>query len=181
MTVRTSWCRSGSAKYALTIKPLALSAYGGTGGGTPACGSIAGLPRTLDMRLDGLDVNALLSANTTARDRVLGTGRWRARLQGTSDAPAERHMSGTVDVALSNGVIHNFALLAAINSALHVTAGDARDTRFERFSATLSLAQGAVRTQNAALVAGEMTATAAARSASIEQSTWRAPPASRQR
>ena len=70
-------------------------------------------------------------------------------------------MSGTVDVVLSNGVIHNFALLAAINSALHVTAGDARDTRFERFSATLSLAQGAVRTQNAALVAGEMTATAA--------------------
>ncbi len=150
------------ANDALTIEPLALSAYGGTGGGTlgvrfnrrPATW-------TLDMRLDGLDVNALLSANTTARDRVLGTGRMAARLQGTSDAPAERHMSGTVDVVLSNGVIRNFALLAAINSALHVTAGDARDTQFERFSATLSLAQGAVRTQNAALVAGEMTATAA--------------------
>ena len=150
------------ANDALTINPLALSAYGGTGGGTLGVRfNRSPATWTLDMRLDGLDVNALLSANTTARDRVLGTGRMAARLQGTSDAPAQRHMSGTVDVVLSNGVIHNFALLAAINSALHVTAGNASDTRFERLSATLSLAQGAMRTENAALVAGELTATAA--------------------
>jgi uncharacterized protein involved in outer membrane biogenesis len=146
----------------VVVEPLTFAAYGGTQRGalrvrhdqTPVAWS-------LDSRADRLDVNAFLAANTTAADRLLGTGQVTARLRGTTEAPLERHMSGTVDVALSNGVIRNFALLAALNRALRVTAGDSSDTRFERLSASLDLGGGVMRTQNASLRAGELTALAA--------------------
>jgi hypothetical protein len=70
-------------------------------------------------------------------------------------------MSGTVEMALTNGVIRNFPLLAAINRALRLTGGEGKDTRFERLSATVELARGVMRTDNALLSAGEVTATAA--------------------
>ena len=70
-------------------------------------------------------------------------------------------MSGTMDVALSNGVIRNFALLAALNRALRITGGNDTDTRFERLAATLDLGGGVMGTRNASLHAGELTALAA--------------------
>jgi uncharacterized protein involved in outer membrane biogenesis len=150
------------AEDVLVVKPLTFSTYGGSERGT-----LQVWPRrtptawTLDTRLEGLDINAFLSANTTAVDRLLGTGQLVGRLRGSTDLPVERHTSGTVGVVLSNGVIRNFALLAAINRALHITGGDAKDTRFERLSATLALAGGTIRTDDALLTAGELTATAA--------------------
>ena len=146
----------------LTIDPLALSAYGGTGrarlgvryGESPAAWALA-------PRVDGLDMNAFLSAITTARDRLLGTGRLAGRLQGTAATPLDRHIAGTLDVAISNGVIRNFPLLAGLNQALRITGGDTSDTRFQRLSATVDIARGVLRTNNARLEAGELTATAA--------------------
>jgi uncharacterized protein involved in outer membrane biogenesis len=149
------------AENVVVVEPVAFAAYGGTGRGTLHVRP-EGVPAwMLDMRLDGLDINAFLSANTGAGDRLRGTGQLVVRVRGTADAPVDRHMTGTVDVVLSNGVIRNFALLAAINRALRITGGDASDTRFERLSATLALAGGAIRTDNASLHAGELTATAA--------------------
>ncbi len=144
------------------VAPLTFAAYSGTQRGTlrvrhdqvPAAW-------TLHTRADGLDINAFLSANTTAADRLLGSGRIEARLRGTTEAPVERHMSGTMDVALSNGVIRNFALLAALNRALRITGGNDTDTRFERLAATLDLGGGVMGTRNASLHAGELTALAA--------------------
>ena len=149
------------AENVVVVEPIAFAAYGGTGRGTLHVRPEGAPAWTLDMRLDGVDINAFLTANTAAADRLRGTGRLAARLQGTTEAPVERNMSGTVDVALSNGVIRKFALLAAINGALGITGGDASDTRFERLSATLELAGGAIRTNNASLHAGELNATAA--------------------
>jgi uncharacterized protein involved in outer membrane biogenesis len=146
----------------LVVDPLAFSAYGGTGGATlrvrygsqPAAW-------TLDTRVQEVDINALLSAATTARDRLLGTGRITGRLQGTAQAPFDRHISGTLDVTVIDGVIRNFPLLAGLNRALRITGGDASDTRFRRLSATVEIARSVMRTSNTVLEAGEMTATAA--------------------
>ena len=150
------------AENVLTVEPVSFAAYGGTARGTlevqpgraPAAWS-------LDMRVVGLDIDAFLSANTSGGGRLQGTGQVVARVRGTADLPIERHMSGSVDLVVSDGVIRNFALLAAINQALHLTGGDTSDTRFERLSATLDLARGAIRTDNASLHAGDVTAGAA--------------------
>jgi uncharacterized protein involved in outer membrane biogenesis len=146
----------------VVVDPLTFAAYAGTQRGrlrvrhdqVPA-------EWALDTRADGLDINAFLAANTTAANRLLGTARIDARLQGTAAAPVERYMSGTMDVALSNGVIRNFALLATLNRALRITGGNDTDTHFERLSATLNLGGGVMRTRNASLHAGELTALAA--------------------
>jgi hypothetical protein len=142
----------------IVIEPLTFTAYGGTQRGRLEV-RYAREPVTwaLDSQIGGLDIDAFLTANTSARDRLRGTGQMSARLHGTTEAPVDRHMNGTVNLALSNGVIRNFALLAAINRALSITAGDSSDTRFERLSATLELAQGMIRTDNASLRAGELT------------------------
>jgi hypothetical protein len=66
-----------------------------------------------------------------------------------------------MSMALSNGVIRNFPLLATLNRALHVTGGNGTDTRFERLSATLDVSDGVMRTRDASLRAGELTALAA--------------------
>jgi uncharacterized protein involved in outer membrane biogenesis len=150
------------AENAVVVEPLTFSAYGGTQRGTlsvrygrqPAAW-------TLHSRATGLDINAFLAANAAAGDRLLGTGQAAARLRGTAETPMDRHMSGTVEMALTNGVIRNFPLLAAINRALRLTGGEGKDTRFERLSATVELARGVMRTDNALLSAGEVTATAA--------------------
>jgi uncharacterized protein involved in outer membrane biogenesis len=146
----------------VVVDPLRFSAYRGTGGGrlgvqygkTPASW-------TLETRADRVDINALLSAATTARDRLLGTGRVAGGLQGTAQAPFDRHVAGTIDVTISDGVIKNFPLLAGLNRALRITGGDARDTKFQRLSATVAIAHGVLRTTNLQLEAGELGATAA--------------------
>jgi hypothetical protein len=144
------------------VEPLTFRAYGGTERGTLRVRhDQTPVAWSLDTRADGLDINAFLSANTTAADRLLGTGQIIARLRGTTEAPLERHMSGTMSMALSNGVIRNFPLLATLNRALHVTGGDGTDTRFERLSATLDVSDGVMRTRDASLRAGELTALAA--------------------
>jgi uncharacterized protein involved in outer membrane biogenesis len=144
------------------VEPLTFRAYGGTERGTLRLRhDQTPVAWSLDTRADGLDINAFLSANTTAADRLLGTGQIIARLRGTTEAPLERHIGGTMSMALSNGVIRNFPLLATLNRALHVTGGNGTDTRFERLSATLDVSDGVMRTRDASLRAGELTALAA--------------------
>jgi hypothetical protein len=146
----------------LVVDPLAFSAYGGTGGGTLRVRyHTAPAAWALETRVAGVDINALLSAATTARDRLLGTGRLAGRLQGTAQAPFDRHITGILDVTVTDGVIRNFALLAGLNRALRITGGDATDTKFQRLAATVEIARGVMRTGNAVLEAGEMTANAA--------------------
>jgi AsmA-like protein len=144
------------------VDPLAFSAYRGTGRATLRVQyGKAPASWTLDTRTDRVDINALLSAATTARDRLLGTGRVAGGLQGTAQAPFDRHITGTLDITVSDGVIRNFALLAGLNRALRITGGDARDTKFQRLSATIAIAHGVLRTTNLLLEAGELSATGA--------------------
>jgi uncharacterized protein involved in outer membrane biogenesis len=146
----------------VVVDPLGFSAYRGTGVGTLRVQyGKAPASWTLETRADRVDINALLSAATTARDRLLGTGRVAGSLQGTAQAPFDRHITGTIDVTISDGVIRNFPLLAGLNRALRITGGDSRDTKFQRLSATVAIAHGVMRTTNLQLEAGELSATAA--------------------
>jgi uncharacterized protein involved in outer membrane biogenesis len=150
------------ANETVSIEPLSLGAYGGAG--RSVLRVRYGQPRTpwtLDAEVNDFDVNALLSATTSARDRLLGKGRMTARVHGTAESPAARHLAGPLDLVVSNGVIRDFRLLAAINSALRITGGSGDDTRFERLSATLDVANGVLHTSNVLLSAGELTVRAA--------------------
>ena len=57
---------------------------------------------------------------------------------------------------MSNGIVHEFPLLAAINRSLRLSGGDLRDTRFERLSATLAIGNGRATTDDLVLEAGEV-------------------------
>ena len=65
-------------------------------------------------------------------------------------------MQGRARVVVSDGIVHQFPLLAAINSALRLSEGDLRDTRFERLSATLAIANGRATTGDLVLEASEV-------------------------
>ena len=68
-----------------------------------------------------------------------------------------RGLEGRMTVNVANGVIREFPLLSAINRALRLAEGDARDTRFERLSATLAFAGNVVRPSADALGPGHAT------------------------
>jgi len=149
------------AEHVLVVDPLTFSAYSGSARARlDARYGAAPVAWTLALGAEGIDVNAFLSANT-AGDRLLGTGRIAAHLRGTAATPIAPHVNGTVDVAVANGVIRHFALIAAINRALRITGGEGDDLRFERLSATIHVASGAMRTDDALLTAGDLSVNAA--------------------
>ena len=145
------------ARDVLTLEPLSFKAYGGSERGRVTA-DVGATPVALSLqsRIDGLDINQFLSANTTAKDVLHGTGRLNANLKANSSAPLDT-MTGTVEAAIGNGVIRNFPLLSAINSALRITASSGSDTKFESLSATLGIGGRRARTSNLRLAAGELT------------------------
>jgi uncharacterized protein involved in outer membrane biogenesis len=144
----------------VTADPVKFRAYGGTEKGrfrvtlgTPVAWSFVS-------RVEHLEMNAFLSANTSAKDRLSGTGQLDVNL-GAAGTPLERALTGTIDARLANGVIHDFPLLAAINRALGITGGQGSDTAFEELSASLAVAGGQASTRNLLLKMGELTVSAA--------------------
>jgi len=115
---------------------------------------------TLIGAVDGIDVNAFLSANTSARDRLSGTGRLDVDVRGATEGPLEESLAGTVRAVVTNGVIRNFALLAAINRALGITGGGGKDMTFDAMSGTLAIGGAQVSTRDLILRMGELTVTA---------------------
>jgi uncharacterized protein involved in outer membrane biogenesis len=104
-------------------------------------------------------VNRALSATTTMKDVLLGSASVTTNVKGSgSSAPAiEKSLAGTVKFQLVNGVIKNFPLLATINTALGLTAGSDKDTKFESFSGTAAIGGAKAKTNDLLLKAGEFT------------------------
>lgn len=145
----------------LTLAPMAFRAYSGAGQGRLTANvSSSPLSWALDADLQHLDVDQLLSANTTAKNKVSGTGTINARLHGTSVAPIERTVAGTVAVNIANGTIRNFPLLSAVYSALRIGSGGDRDLHFQTLSATFSVADARATTTDLVARTGELTLTA---------------------
>ena len=145
----------------LVLDPLVFRGYGGSERGRLVVALGPPVEWSLEGAIEGVDVNRFLSANTLAKDQLSGIGRLGIDVKGSVDPPIERGLAGTLDLRLASGVIRHFRLLAAINRALGVTGGDLEDTRFEKLSATLSLAGGIATTRDLRVQAGEMTLTAA--------------------
>lgn len=146
----------------VTLDPLTFAAYGGTERGRITA-NLGATPMAwvLDTRFDGVDVRQLVNGTTAVPDSLSGTGTLSGRLEGVLLEPMLERSTGTMVLAMSNGAIHNFPLLAAVNSALRVAEGDTRDLRFESLTATLAIAKGRATTSNLLVQAGELTATAA--------------------
>lgn len=143
----------------VTLSPLTFTAYEGQQKGSVVL-ALARNPMgyTVKTSLEGLDVNKALSANTAAKDVLLGTGRVQASVKGAGfDAGAlKTRLGGDAEVALRNGVIKNLPLLAKINQALKITEGNDKDTHFESLDGTFAIGDGKAHTEDLRLKAGEL-------------------------
>jgi len=142
----------------LTLDPVTFDVYGGRQSGR-ATANLGATPLawTLDTRIEGVDVRRLVNATTSVPDSLSGVGALRGRLEGVMVEPVLDRAAGTMTVAISNGAIHNFPLIAAVNSALRIAEGDERDLRFESLTATMAIAGGRAETRDLLVRAGELT------------------------
>jgi uncharacterized protein involved in outer membrane biogenesis len=123
----------------LVFEPTTFALYGGTHRGTVTLDLSAARSRwALDSQVASLDVGRFLTAFTGQDQRLDGIASVHATLQGHVGETLDRDLQGRARVTVVNGVIQEFPLLATINRALRLAEGDARDTRFERLSATLT-------------------------------------------
>ncbi len=150
------------AKSRLALDQMKFQAYSGSGRGR-ATVNLAGSPFswTLDANLQSVDIDRLVSENTTAQHRISGTGTLGARVRGTSRPPITDTLAGTASVDLANGVVRDFPLLSAIYSALRIGASADRDLHFQRLAASFTIADARATTSDLAATSGELRFTAA--------------------
>lgn len=147
----------------LSLDPLTFSLYGGHERGVFTVDAGAS-PAVWTSRsaITGVDVNELLSSNTSAKNKLSGSARLTSSLRGTTASPIERTMTGTIAVQVANGVVHDFPLLASLNSALRLgTSGNDKDLRFDSLSATMQVDRGVMTTDDLVATSGDLTLNAA--------------------
>jgi uncharacterized protein involved in outer membrane biogenesis len=143
-------------KKIFTLDPMAFDLYGGHETGTVAV-DMNKTPMAFSIKttITGLDVNQALSATTTMKDKLTGTGKFTVNVRGsgTSQPAIEKTLAGTVGFAVTNGVLHNFPLMASINSALGAIGqgGSSPQLTFQSFSGTAAIANGKATTNDLAL------------------------------
>jgi uncharacterized protein involved in outer membrane biogenesis len=142
----------------LALDPVALRAYGGSTRGTFTA-DLGASPAAwrLQAAVSGVDVDAFLSANTSLRNKIEGTGNLRTDLRGKAGEPLDRSLAGTIHLTLTKGVIRDFPLLSTLNQALRVASTADGDTAFDSLSGTLTAAGGRLRTDDLRLVSGDTT------------------------
>ena len=124
---------------------------------------------TMDGVVRDLDVGALLDTVAGRDAKLDGRGRIDAKLKGRFEPGFLTRMEGGAQLVVSNGVRHDFPLLAAVNRALRLSEGDGQDTRFEALSASLVIARGTATTDDLVIQAGYVGAAPTAGSASIDR------------
>ena len=145
-----------------TLDPLTFTTYGGRQQGIVSVDlNQPAAVYSIRTSVQGLDVDQALSANTTMKNFLAGKGSVAGNVRGSGNTAAalKRSLTGTLKFELTDGVIRNFPLLAAINQALGITGGTGRDTKFQSLSGTATIGGGKARTNDLALRAGELTLT----------------------
>ena len=112
----------------------------------------------MDGRVNDLDVGALLDTVAGRDAKLDGRGRIDAELKGRFEPGFLTRMDGGARMVLSNGVLHDFPLLATVNRALRLSEGDGQDTRFEQLTASLAIARGTATTNDLVIQAGHLRA-----------------------
>jgi uncharacterized protein YhdP len=110
----------------------------------------------MDGRVHDLDVGALLDTVAGRDAKLDGRGRIDAELKGRFEPGFLTRMDGSARMVISNGVLHDFPLIATVNRALRLSEGGARDTRFEELSASLAIARGIATTKDLVIQAGHL-------------------------
>ena len=110
----------------------------------------------MDGRVQDLDVGALLDTVAGRDAKLDGRGRIDAELRGRFEPGFLTRMDGGARIVVSNGVLHDFPLLAAVNRALRLSEGDGQDTRFEQLSASLVISRGTAATDDLVIQAGHL-------------------------
>ena len=116
-----------------------------------------------DSRVQRLDLGAFLDALAARDARIDGTARIDASVGGPVGGDLAATTAGRARLDISDGVVHDFPLVAAINRALRLSEGNARDTRFSRLSASLAIGGGGATTSDLVLEAGEIRVAASGR------------------
>jgi uncharacterized protein involved in outer membrane biogenesis len=141
----------------LSFKPATFALYGGTHQGTLLVHFGRGVPRwTMESRVRELDIAAFLIALTGRDQRVDGRADVTASLQGRIDAALDQTVGGQLELLVTNGVLREFPLVAAVNNALRLADTEGRDTRFERLSGTFTLGGARATTSNLRVDAGHV-------------------------
>jgi uncharacterized protein involved in outer membrane biogenesis len=148
----------------VTFAPATFELYGGTHKGTITFNSAA-TPAvwTIDGRVTGLNSGEFLRELNGGDQRVDGTAAVTATLRGHLGQPLAQTLAGRMRVEVSDGVVRDFPLLAAIGRALKLGEQQGPDTRFSRLAATLALASGAATTEDLVLESSDLRVQAAGR------------------
>ncbi|HKV50811.1 MAG TPA: AsmA-like C-terminal region-containing protein [Gemmatimonadaceae bacterium] len=144
----------------LTLDPMTFAVYGGAEKGAVTVDLTSKTPAfAMKTAITGLDVNQALSANTTMKNQLQGTGALSATVRGsgTTQAAVERTLAGTVTFALANGSVHNFPILDAIDKALSLTGTSSPELAFQKLSGSATLGGGVAHVTDLALLTPDLT------------------------
>jgi uncharacterized protein involved in outer membrane biogenesis len=139
----------------LTFNPTTFTLHGGRHEGTVAVDLSRQVPRwTARSRLHGVDVHAFLAALTGRDQQVDGRADVTASISGRLDHALAQSLTGQADIVVTDGVLRDFPLVAAVNRALRLADAGGSDTRFERLTGAFALGESRARTENLLLLAG---------------------------
>jgi uncharacterized protein involved in outer membrane biogenesis len=148
----------------MTFTPTTFALNGGTHRGRVTLALDADPARwSADSQLEGIDIGALLDALAGRDAGIDGRGGIAGKLQGRVEQNFVAGIDGRVRLEVVDGVLHGFPLLATINRALRLAEATGNDTRFERLSATLAMAQAVAATDDLVIDAGDLRVEAAGR------------------
>jgi uncharacterized protein involved in outer membrane biogenesis len=141
----------------IVFAPTTFVLHGGTHRGRITLAVDANPPRwTADSQLEGADVGALLDALAGRDVRIDGRGAVTGKLQGRVDKDFVSGLDGRARLEVVDGVLQDFPLLAAVNRTLQLAGTAGNDTRFERLSATLAIAQAVAATDDLVIDAADL-------------------------
>jgi uncharacterized protein involved in outer membrane biogenesis len=148
----------------MTFTPTTFVLNGGTHRGRVTLALDADPARwSADSQLEGIDIGALLDALAGRDAGIDGRGEIGGKLQGRIEQNFVSAINGRVRLEVVDGVLHDFPLLATINRALRLAEATGNDTRFERLSATLAMAQAVAATDDLVIDARDLRVEAAGR------------------
>jgi AsmA protein len=148
----------------VTFEPATFVLYRGKHTGTIVFdGTATPALWTLNGSVTGIDAGEFLRALNGGDQRVDGTANVTAALRGHIGQPLAETVAGRMRVEVSDGVVRDFALLAAIGRALKLAQQQGADTRFSRLAATLSIDSGMATTDDLVLESSDVRVQAAGR------------------
>jgi AsmA protein len=148
------------------LSPLTADTFGGKANGTLTADMRPAVPQcAAQIKLAGVDANALLSSVSSVKNTVYGSLAADSNLHFAlaSSAALTKTLNGTLGFNLTNGQIKNVNILGAISQVSKVlgtpTSSVANGMAVKTFSGTLNIVNGVANTNNltAALDSGSLT------------------------